>query len=288
MDVIEYVGAVPKPPSLVDGMPNSVYHKAPGVSGSGLHVIQQFSPAHYAYGGTDDDKDQRPKEMGTAIHTALLEPDRFASEYMLLRDVPDRRASEYKEAAKVYGKDKTLAGKEADKVSGMQAAVHAHTRARELIDDAAVHELSAFATDPYTDTLVRCRPDIVTHSGAIVDLKKARDARERPFASACVNYGYDLKAAFYCDVWEWATGAPPSAYYLLVVEEQPPHAVRVYTMPDDWMQRGRRLYREALDLYAQCRANDEWPAYGDGEECLMPPSWVTYEMEQEETEGVTI
>lgn len=287
MQATEYAHWDGSAPAVVTGMPNDIYHGYKGVSGSGLNTINQFSPAHYAYGGRDDSTDPRPKEIGTAIHTALLEPDRFAAEYIRV-DVADRRASEYKEAAKVYGKNATLTAKEGDKVIGMQSAAWAHTTARELLADGWMAESSVFTQDPETGVLVKCRPDLVTNGGAMVDVKKARDARERPFASACVNYGYDLKAAFYRDVWQWATGEQPQEYYLLVIEEQPPHAVRVYTMPDDWLKRGRRMYRDALNTYARCVEANDWPAYGDDAECLMPPSWVTYEMEQEETEEVTV
>ncbi len=274
-------------PAIVEGMPNEVYHRQAGVSGSGLHTIRQYSPAHYAYAGGEEPTDPRPREIGTAIHTALLEPERFAEEYMLT-EAADRRSSEYKKAADEYGKHATLTAKEAARVRGMQSAAYAHPEARALLESLVMREVSVFAADPETGITIRCRPDGVTSGNVIIDVKKARDARERPFASAAVNYGYDLKAALYCDVWELATGAPPSGYCLLVIEEQPPHAVMVYTFPDDWMARGRKLYREALDTYAACAEAGEWPAYSNATECLMPPSWVTYEMEQDETEGVSV
>ncbi|MFW5969620.1 MAG: PD-(D/E)XK nuclease-like domain-containing protein [Halofilum sp. (in: g-proteobacteria)] len=274
-------------PAIVHDMPNEVYHKLAGISGSGLHTIQQYSPAHYRYAPTDDGKDPRPREIGTALHTALLEPHRFEREY-IITEAEDRRAKAYTQAAEEYGKPFALTAGEGERVTGMQQAAWRHPQARPLLEAIDRCESSVIASDPQTAVPVRIRPDAITAGGAIIDVKKARDARERPFASAAVNYGYDLKAAFYCDVWQWATGRRPTEYYLLVVEEQPPHAVMVYTLPDDWMQRGRRLYREALDTYAACLDAGEWPAYSDEIECLMPPAWVTYEMEQEETEGVHV
>src|SRR5690625_4787601 len=100
IEVIEYTpGMTIEPPCFIANMPNSVYHSTPeGISSSGLKQMLR-SPAHYKFQASTPPT--RAMEIGTSIHTALLEPDRFAHEYVLLRDVKDRRSSEYKQAVKV-------------------------------------------------------------------------------------------------------------------------------------------------------------------------------------------
>jgi len=282
----EWDGSVP---AVVSGMPNADYHTHASISASGLATISQYSPAHFKHGPVSDST--RPKEIGTAVHEAVLEPHLFEHNYMLT-SAPDRRQSEYKEAAKVYGGDRTLTAKEGAHVTGVQEAVWMNPLAAELIG-ASERELSFFAHDPETGVVVRCRADAFaqapTPSGMrIGDLKKCADARLDPFTRAVVRYVYDLKAAFYLDVIAWATGEsiPTSHYRFIAFEDAPPYAGTVYEMTDDWMARGRRFYREALNRYADCVAMDEWPAYAHSETLTMPIWMEREEEERADEDGI--
>jgi exodeoxyribonuclease VIII len=86
-----------------------------------------------------------------------------------------------------------------------------------------------------------------------------------------------LQAAFYSDVWHWATGETLKGYGFLAVEDQPPHGVKLHVLSDEWTARGRRLYRENLNTYARCTEADEWPAYDDKASVLDMPGWLAYE-----------
>ena len=92
INVIEYTeGMEITPPCFIANMPNDAYHSYPeGISSTGLKAVLR-SPAHYKFQAARTPS--RAMEIGTAIHTALLEPDRFAADYVLLREVKDRRAS---------------------------------------------------------------------------------------------------------------------------------------------------------------------------------------------------
>ena len=281
MQTIEYYeGMYIQPPMLVLNMPNEIYHAwADSISKSGLDLIAR-SPAHYRYKEPRDAT--RNMEMGTAIHTALLEPERFKADYVLLRDVTDRRASAYKEATKVHPSSNVLTGSEADYVSGMQESVYAHPQARQALKQEGCTEASLFVNDPVTGVLVRVRFDLLTESGEAYDLKKCQDARHEAFARSLFNYGYHTQAALYQDAYEWATGKALSAFKIIAVEEKLPHAVMVYRIDDTAIAEGRRAYREALDTYARCVASGQWPAYECADnEIIGLPEWVVRKMENE-------
>src|SRR5690554_8185442 len=71
-------------------MSNEEYHDLPdSISKSGLDLIVR-SPAHYRF--AEHREPTRAMVIGTAIHAAILEPDVFATEYLLLRDITDRRS----------------------------------------------------------------------------------------------------------------------------------------------------------------------------------------------------
>jgi len=276
-----YAGTATPGAYLLD-MPNADYHGADGVSKSGLDLVER-SPAHYRYRVSKSAT--RGMELGTAIHTALLEPERFAVEYMLLRDVKDRRASEYKQAAKVYGSECTLTGPEADKVAGMQEAVYANPHARKLLEAEGWRELSGFVRDPETGILCRHRPDLLTTSGTMVDLKKTQDARPDAFSRAVYNYRYHVQAAFYMDQYFWMTGERVEHFQFLAVEEELPHGVKIYTLDDDAIAIGREAYRANLRAYAECVETADWPCYDSEPELLSLPGWAVAQYENELEDG---
>ena len=277
MDVVDYHDWDGTAPALVADMPNDAYHAAPGVSKSGLDLIHR-SPAHYHLSAKREPT--RAMAIGTAIHTALLEPERFASEYVLLSDTRDRRASEYKEAVKHHDPERVLVAKEAANVAGMQETVRSNSDVRALLDADGHRELSVFAHDPDTGTLVRCRFDLLTTAGAALDLKKTQDARVREFERAIARYRYHVQVAFYSDVFEWATGRTLPEFLLLAVEEEPPHTAVPYTLGDMSLAQGRREYRADLDRYAECVASGEWPGYVPDSHIIDVPDWAIDDEEE--------
>lgn len=264
---------------FITNMPNADYHAFPyGVSKSGLDMIDK-SPAHYYYAARKEST--RAMEIGTAVHTAILEPERFASEYVLLSRVSDRRASEYREAVKVHGSERVLVSHEADKVAAMQEAILAQIG--DHLSD-GYRELSAFCADPNTGVIVRARYDVV-QDRRIIDLKKTQDAREREFARSVANYRYYVQDALYSDVYYWITGNR-LGFEFAAVEEQPPHTACRYTLDDEWREYGRICYRRNLDTFARCEASGDWPHYQPETGVLSAPGWMATDIEEEIVEGI--
>jgi exodeoxyribonuclease VIII len=259
-----------------DQLSNEDYHRADGISKSGLDLILR-SPAHYRF--AEKREATRAMEIGTALHCAILEPERFASEYMLLRNCTDRRASEYKEAVKVWGTERVLTGTEADKVAGMQESVRSNPHLSMLAEPGRC-ELSVFATDPETGVLIKCRFDKLTDGGVAIDLKKTQDIRD--FGKSVANYGYHMQEAFYRDVWEWATGERLAGFVFAAVEEQMPHASAPLTLDAEALDIGRMLYRKALNEYAECLNDDEWPGIACEPETIQLPSWYINQFETQD------
>lgn len=254
---------------IIIGMPNDVYHALPGISKSGLDLIAR-SPAHYAF--REYREPTRAMQLGSATHAAILEPELFAKQYMLLTDVSDRRGSEYKQAVKEYGADNVLTSAEAQQVRGMVDAVKQNPHAVQRLNEAGEAELSVFARDPETDVLVKCRFDFLSMSGKSLDLKTTQDLRD--FARSVANYRYHVQQAFYEDVYFWATGEYLQAFDFLALESSVPHANRIITLDTPSVDYGRKLYREALNAYAECLESDTWPMPSFEPEFITLPSWA--------------
>jgi len=268
-------------PALVSDMPNEAYHAHTGISNSGLTLVAR-SPAHYYH--APKHTGSRAMEIGTAFHTALLEPERYEAEYMVVDGVNDRRVSAYKEAAKAYGGDKTLTESEGASVAVMREAVRGNKAANEAMSQPGHAELSAFVTDPETGLLIKCRFDWLTDSGLIVDIKKTQDCRELEFSRSLHNYRYHVQAAMYSYVYELIFGRPCTAFKILAIEELPPCANVLYDIDPLALMYGARLFREAMTTYANAKLNDEWESYS-GAGVVTLPEWVIRMMEEEALEN---
>lgn len=257
-------------PVIVTEMPNDVYHSLPGISKSGLDLIAR-SPAHYAFRSYS--APTAAMSLGSAAHAAILEPSVFKRDYLFLYDVTDRRSSEYKQAAKTHAPEFILTAKETQAVTAMQDAVLQNEAAQaRLTAHNGVAELAVFARDPKTGVLVKCKFDHVTLDGFATDLKTTRDLRD--FARSVANYRYHVQQAFYEDVWLWATGYTLQDFLFLVVESELPCANRLIALDKPSVDYGRKLYREALDVYADCLASDAWPMPDMSIEYITLPSWA--------------
>jgi exodeoxyribonuclease VIII len=281
MNITPYSQWDGKFPALVADMPNDVYHAQDGISNSGLSLVAR-SPAHYYHAARTTGS--RAMEIGTAFHTALLEPERYDAEYMVVADVNDRRVAAYKDAAKVYGADRTLTASEGASVAVMRESIRSNQAANDLLTQPGTAELSAFVRDPETGVLMRCRFDWLTDLGVCLDLKKTQDCREFAFSKSLHNYRYHVQAAMYAHIYELVFGKPIEAFKILAVEEQPPCANVLYDIDPLALQHGHALYRQALADFAQALETENWPTY-TGTGVVTLPEYVLMALDNDD-EGI--
>lgn len=256
-----------------DQLSNSAYHSGAGISCTGLKKIA-VSPAHYKHG---EFKQTAAMFTGSATHSAILEPDLFAKQYVFLPQGKDRRSSEYKALCAEHGADNVLTNLDRFQILQMQRAVKANPVANKwLYEEEGRNELSVYAEDPETGVLVRCRFDRLLNRGFSPDLKTTVDASPRGFSNAIAKYGYAFQAAFYMDTFEWATGDKLEGFGFLAVESKAPYNVMCYRLDDESIEVGRSQYRAALNKYAECLESGVWHGYDDCElEMLIGlPDWM--------------
>ncbi len=129
-------------------------------------------------------------DLGTAVHIAALEPDRFHLD--LIRGPEDRRGNKWKDAVEegaAYGKLVLTAG-DFDKALRMGDAARKIPVVKQLADTQLLAEPSAFWTDAETGIECRCRPDIYCPAFEIMaDLKTTTDASVSVSPSSSTRVG---------------------------------------------------------------------------------------------------
>ena len=242
---------------------NANYHAGPGISNSGLALIER-APILYR----DREKyrkETQSKDIGKALHTLVLEPEKAKTEIAIMPEM-DRRTKQGKadyEAFCAANSGKTiLKWADGDTVLGMASNVLSHRTASTLLTGGCA-ELSFYWNAP--TGLVRCRTDYLqrTASGglAIVDLKTTRSAHPDEFKWSVRDYRYHVQAAFYSDIVHHVTGIPVESFTFVAVESTEPYLVGVYTLHPDLVAEGRLNYKKNLATYAECKASNRWPGY---------------------------
>lgn len=250
-------------PGIYPDLPNEEYHRCDGVSNSMLSDLAR-SPAHFQAARRKPREETDAMAIGTAIHCAILEPERFATDYTTTPKFDRRTTAGKAQAAAFEASGKIgLSAADMQNVKGMAASMHADDYISRLIRHPKRQtELSVFAQDPETGLLVRCRFDlIIPEYGVAADVKKTQDVRPWAWDATVHKYGYHRQVAFYMDVWKWATGEELSVMPLLAVEEQDPYACRAKILADNALEKGRADYRRLLNAYADCAHRGVWPGY---------------------------
>lgn len=267
-------------------VPSDIYHgRHPGlVSKSALDLLNR-SPAHYkAWLDGLEQEQTEALEFGGAFHIALLEPDRFASDVVVMpsfdefRDKAGRLSTKEGKAAKaaweLANKGKSVV-EESDRelMRAMVSAVHAHPLASKMVRNGEP-EVTVRWRDAETGLQCKARADYYVRARRmVVDVKTSFDASSDAFRKSVANYRYHVQDALYRAGFA-AAGEPIDHFVFVVVEKRPPHAVAIYTLDSDAIQRGHAHATSGMQRLAECIRNDEWPGYPVTIQTLELPPWA--------------
>lgn len=269
---------------------NRDYHAHPAVSKSHLDLVAR-SPRHYwqRYLNPEAVPPEPTPAMvvGSAVHTRVLEPERYQLEYLVEpSDAPKRPTATQRNAAKpspatieaiqfwdafdAQAAKKTILTREQDALAAaVAAAVWEHPAAALVLGKPGKVEQSYFWTDEATGERCKCRPD--WHSDCrrlVVDLKTTEDASPAAFARSIHKFRYHVQANWYQRPFPEA-----EQFVFIAVEKSPPYLCAVYVATPEMIAAGGRVADRDLTRLAECRAADEWPGYSD---VIMPidlPRW---------------
>jgi len=271
-------------PAIIEGMPSEEYHACTELSKHDLDKVA-ISPLHFKTYKAEPQEATEAMQIGTLVHTAILEPDLFSDSFLLAPDC-DKRSKEGKDRWKTAQEEAELSGKivapeqTIKNIRLMAESVFAHRSAKLALSSGGMVEASIFARDPETGVAIRSRPDLITKGNSIVDVKTCQVEKGgiAEFAKSVANFRYDVQAAFYLDICKLA-GLEKTAFVFIVIEKEAPFAVATYQLDEDSIAAGRAQYRKNLAFYAECLKNDEWPCYSQGVEVISLPKWKLRQLE---------
>ena len=216
------------------------------ISSSGLKRLL-LSPLHLQRYLLRQHESTPQLDFGTAAHCALLEPERFAREYVAL---PVQHADLFheKDLALIL-QDRAhpvhfVTEAQMAAIAGIRAQVAQLPEVVRLLD-AGLPERSLFWRDEASGVCCKIRPDMLVLPNLILELKTTFDASLAVFQRTLLMQRYHLSAAMYRQgVWQ-LTGQLPQ-YVYLVASRNPPYEVQTFVPGAAILEEGERLFRTAL------------------------------------------
>jgi hypothetical protein len=265
---------------LYDGIPDDEYHRSHALSSSGARkLLPPSCPALYKW---ERDNGQPPKavwDFGRAAHAHIL----GVGAPVVRVDAEDWRskaAREARDAAYADGRTPVLE-REWRQVLGMADAIRAHPIASALLDpDHGRPEVSGFWEDAQHDIWRRIRLDWLPDSDGgrliVPDFKSCQSAEPRAIAKSVASFGYHVQEAFYRDGLEALQVAEDVAFVFIFTERAAPYLTTVVQLDLEALRIGRILTDRACQVFAECEATGDWPAYTGDVETVSLPAWATF------------
>ena len=262
--------------SNTDKLTPAEYHADPRVTASQLAVFRRSKRLYYErYIAKSLPQDTSPRlELGSAIHTRVLEPDRFATD-VAVAPLVDRRTVKGRETFAAFESEARAAGKiiidakQAATVEAVAKAISEVPLARFLVNASGPVEEPVFWTDETTGLECKCRPDKrLTSQATVIDLKSSSDGSEWAFQKALMAFNYAQASRHY------SAGCEAERFVWLVVDIEPPHEVHLYELDQRSVEAAEQRYRAVLCELAAAIETGDWGLTPQAIQPLSLPAWA--------------
>lgn len=250
-------------PGLHRGIPARDYLALQAIGSTSLSWLA-VSPLHFKYMSEQPHEETPALSLGTALHMAVLEPERFAQTYVLEPDpisvapgmAKPRATKAYKDAVanlEATGRQ-VLRAETFDHVRGMAASIEHHAHAAKILARLPERELTLVWER--NGRLCRGRADALG-DGAVADLKTTRSLKD--FSPWTVTkYAYHVQAGHYGDGVQ-ILGRAVKHRFFIVVESSAPYDVGVFALDDPAYACGQSECERLFKLLDECERTKRWP-----------------------------
>lgn len=252
------------------------YNKVAAVNFSLLKLYMR-SPAHFYQAwskGQDADEveaETKALRMGKAIHTYVLEPEKFKEKYVFVDfdqrpvktnksgGVADYRTKENKDWKEsmiafyqVHGKTVLNSRDEFDEITSMGHSINKNKASNMLLRDCLNEEFIEW-TDAETGVKCKAIVDFANVKKRMYgDLKSMEDASPYQFGTFLAKWNTAVQLAYYGDGLSAVHGAEFQTAFVIAIEKKPPFVCQPYYIDEKAIEAGRMVYRSLLAMHKKC------------------------------------
>lgn len=243
----------------------SQYHASEGLSKTRLAYLLK-SPAHLkAYDSNLRDEPSKDQILGTAIHEATLEPEKFLRNWAVLPVGLDRRTTVGKAAYADFVAEN--AGKSLLSAEDYQTAVSVSLSLKQSMNfggalRVGTPEVSLYAASD-NGLQLKARLDLYDPERNVIwDIKTTIAADPFGFRKECFKYAYALQASHYLDLARRSgLGNEHTKFAIAAVEKTAPFAVGVYTISAESIAKWDGIRAGLFDVWKRADNIGLYPAY---------------------------
>jgi hypothetical protein len=252
-------------------IPMSDYLADSGVSSSSLITIKTHSPMEYQAQLALPNKETAALALGTALHSALMEPESFDDIYVYGENFGPQTSKKNKEVKAAFlekhkGKI-VIPFKDIPLIESCKKALDENQTIKKLIDESEVEVTAIADFMPHVvkgGLRLKTREDLIDKNGWIWDLKTTSDGlSEHQMLRTIYKYNYHFKAAHHMEVMRRA-GREINGFgwiFLSTALNKPQFVARKCS--DLLMMKAQDDWCIALAQLAMCRKNDYYPGYSE-------------------------
>ncbi|KKM52638.1 hypothetical protein LCGC14_1554760 [marine sediment metagenome] len=278
-------------PGVYTELSNEAYHADKALGSSGVKTYLDCPAlfhAHYIDPHPEFTEQSKVAEMGTAAHLALLEPEKFHNEYLVLDDESVKKKTlkawnEFKKVAKEEGKIPLL-WEEYRQFCMMAEKIKQSPKAHALLLG-SLKECSFFIKDEETGLILKSRPDIITtlssYGTVMADYKTTGKSLDY-FSQNRLAFDLDrdIQTSHHKNVTEKATKGIIDHVFHIIQSTKYPFLVRVIGMPPHELDIGLERAREGIRGIHNAMTTNQWPGYGDAIEWFDRPNWKINQLQE--------
>ncbi len=190
-------------------------------------------------------------DLGSYIHSLVLEPEKTHEEFIVFEG---RRAGKKFSEFKAENPGKIIINDVSDHLAQeIKTEIFKDEIATSLLSKGRP-EISIFGD--LEGVAVKARADYLV-GDKIVDLKTSSAPVDLSnFVQTIAKYKYELSAAFYKDIFDKMYGKSHDFYFVSVCKN--PVSIQCYKVSDETLERGRILYKKALQIWKKCVESGIW------------------------------
>lgn len=279
MDDATYHADPAPEPSLSSTLARTVINQSP------LHAWTMHPRLNPAY----EPIEKKTFDIGRAAHRAVLGA---GGEYI---EIPEdllasngaastKAAREFIDAARAAGQT-PLKAAEVAQIKAMAGHVHERLGQIAVRLDPGRSEVVAMAQIDgiWCRAMVDNAPD--DPRAPLWDFKTTTDASPEACTRAVMNYGYDVQAAFYREVWRAATGEDRT-FRFIFQEKTAPFEVCVIELDGEALAMATKKTARAREIWRNCLRSGHWPGYPAGvHQVALPTFYHERWLERESAEA---
>jgi len=237
-------------------------------------LLWDFNESPYKWRHSTGKEVTRAMDLGTLIHSAILEPNIPLEDIAAVSPFNDFRTK----AAQEWKADQREMGKMIATDEDIRAASGC-----ELVfsEDYAQRFAGGYKTEVAVfgiigATQIKGMIDLVPDNlDVLVDLKTtARIGSLFDIARTIISRGYHWQAALYLDLWNAATGEKRTRFVICFIEVSEPHESAWVEVSQELIEAGRAGYMNALAKWQSCVAVDAWPRQHEGITIIEKPAYL--------------